>query len=77
MKFNKLSKIQETDLPMLITNPPTNIIGQSWSVTGKTAAFFCLILSRVDSSKTYPQARCLSITFELVLKTVKVLEKIG
>lgn len=48
MKFNKPSKIQEKALPLLLRNPPMNMIGQSQSGTGKTAAFSLTMLSRVD-----------------------------
>ena len=53
------------------------MIAQSQSGTGKTAAFVLSMLSRVNSSKPYPQALCLSPTFELALQTGKVLEKMG
>ncbi len=55
MGFNKPSKIQEKALPMLLADPPTNFIAQSQSGTGKTAAFVLAMLSRVDTSKKYPQ----------------------
>ena len=53
------------------------MIAQSQSGTGKTAAFVLSMLSRVNSSEPYPQALCLSPTFELALQTGKVLEKMG
>uniref|UniRef100_A0A2C9JI70 RNA helicase n=1 Tax=Biomphalaria glabrata TaxID=6526 RepID=A0A2C9JI70_BIOGL len=55
MGFNAPSKIQETALPTLLADPPTNMIAQSQSGTGKTAAFVLTMLSRVDVSKNYPQ----------------------
>ena len=39
MNFLKPSKVQEKTLPLLLLNPPANLIGQSQSGTGKTAAF--------------------------------------
>ena len=39
MGFNAPSKIQETALPTLLADPPQNMIAQSQSGTGKTAAF--------------------------------------
>lgn len=77
MNFNKPSKIQETALPMLLADPPNNMIAQSQSGTGKTAAFVLTMLSRVDHKKPYPQALCLSPTYELALQTGGVLEKMG
>ena len=46
---------QETALPTLLADPPQNMIAQSQSGTGKTAAFVLAMLSRVDVSKQYPQ----------------------
>ncbi|KAG5885839.1 hypothetical protein JTB14_032034 [Gonioctena quinquepunctata] len=40
MGFNAPSKIQETALPTLLADPPQNLIAQSQSGTGKTAALF-------------------------------------
>ncbi len=55
MGFNAPSKIQETALPTLLADPPLNMIAQSQSGTGKTAAFVLAMLSRVDPTKNYPQ----------------------
>ena len=43
--FNNPSKIQETALPTLLADPPQNMIAQSQSGTGKTAAFVLAMLS--------------------------------
>lgn len=40
---------------MLLALPPQNMIAQSQSGTGKTAAFVLAMLSRVDTSKNYVQ----------------------
>nr|CAB3236933.1 ATP-dependent RNA helicase DDX19B [Phallusia mammillata] len=77
MGFNRPSKIQETALPLLLANPPENMIAQSQSGTGKTAAFVLTMLSRCDISKPYPQCLCLSPTYELALQTGKVVEVMG
>ena len=58
MGFNAPSKIQEMALPTLLADPPQNMIAQSQSGTGKTAAFVLAMLSRVDPTKMYPQVRC-------------------
>ncbi|KAK2463414.1 hypothetical protein APHAL10511_004500 [Amanita phalloides] len=60
MGFSKPSKIQERALPLLLANPATNMVGQSQSGTGKTAAFVLTMLSRVDFSVNKPQVRGLS-----------------
>lgn len=57
MGFNAPSKIQETALPTLLADPPQNLIAQSQSGTGKTAAFVLAMLSRVDPDKKYPQVQ--------------------
>lgn len=74
MKFNKPSKIQEKALPLLLKNPPENMIGQSQSGTGKTAAFSLTMLSRVDENGQYPQALCLAPARELARQTLEVIE---
>lgn len=55
MGFTRPSKIQETALPALLNDPPQNIIAQSQSGTGKTAAFALSMLSRIDTNQNYPQ----------------------
>jgi ATP-dependent RNA helicase DDX19/DBP5 len=77
MGFNKPSKIQEVALPILVADPPQNLIAQSQSGTGKTAAFVLSMLTRVDPSKKYPQVICLSPTFDLARQTGKVVEQMG
>lgn len=57
MGFTKPSKIQETALPALINDPPQNIIAQSQSGTGKTAAFVLSMISRIDTNQTFPQVK--------------------
>lgn len=75
MGFNKPSKIQETALPTLLADPPQNMIAQSQSGTGKTAAFVLAMLSRVDPSKKHTQVLCLSPTYELTVQTGDVLKQ--
>ncbi|KAE9418425.1 hypothetical protein Angca_009611 [Angiostrongylus cantonensis] len=64
--FSQPSKIQEFALPLLIMEPPTNIIAQSQSGTGKTATFVLTMLSRVDPSEKYPQCICLAPTYDTI-----------
>jgi ATP-dependent RNA helicase DDX19/DBP5 len=81
MRFTKPSKIQERALPLLLANPPTNMIGQSQSGTGKTAAFVLNILSRLDMStpemQNAPQALCLAPTRELARQIMGVIQLMG
>eukprot|EP00124_Ichthyophonus_hoferi_P001009 Ihof_evm4s45 gene=Ihof_evmTU4s45 len=77
MGFNRPSKIQETTLPMIVQSPPCDLLAQSQSGTGKTAAFSLGMLSRVKPDKHYPQAICLSPTRELARQTFDVCVKMG
>ena len=53
MGFTRPSKIQEKALPLLLANPARNMVGQSQSGTGKTAAFALAMLSRVDTGMAW------------------------
>ncbi|KAK9466830.1 P-loop containing nucleoside triphosphate hydrolase protein [Lipomyces arxii] len=77
MKFQKPSKIQERALPLLLSNPAKNMIGQSQSGTGKTAAFVLTMLSRVDESLNEVQAICLSPSRELARQTMTVVQEMS
>ncbi|XP_064610442.1 ATP-dependent RNA helicase DDX19A-like [Liolophura sinensis] len=77
MGFNAPSKIQETALPTLLADPPANMIAQSQSGTGKTAAFVLTMLSRVDASQKHPQCLCLAPTYELALQIGQVTEQMA
>jgi len=77
MKYQKPSKIQEKALPLLISNPARNMIGQSQSGTGKTAAFSLTMLSRVDPNLNAVQAICLAPARELARQTLDVVETMG
>ncbi|KAG7278640.1 hypothetical protein CRUP_031935 [Coryphaenoides rupestris] len=56
---------------------PQNLIAQSQSGTGKTAAFVLAMLSHVDPNNKFPQCLCVSPTYELALQTGKVIEQMG
>ncbi|CAO1619169.1 unnamed protein product [Jaminaea pallidilutea] len=77
MKYQKPSKIQERALPLLLQNPPKNMIGQSQSGTGKTAAFVLTMLSRVDFSINAPQAIALAPSRELARQIMDVVQEMG
>lgn len=81
MNFRQPSKVQERALPLLMANPPQNLVGQSQSGTGKTAAFVLNILSRLDLStptlQTTPQALILAPTRELARQIVGVIQLMG
>lgn len=81
MNFRKPSKVQEKTLPLLLMNPPQNLIGQSQSGTGKTAAFVLNILHRLDLSSEQatktPQALVLAPSRELARQIVGVIKVMG
>ncbi|KAK9446417.1 P-loop containing nucleoside triphosphate hydrolase protein [Limtongia smithiae] len=77
MKFQKPSKIQERALPLLLNDPPRNMIGQSQSGTGKTAAFVLTMLSRVDETIPEVQALCLAPARELARQIMSVVREMG
>ena len=77
MNFRKPSKIQERALPLLLKNPPQNLIGQSQSGTGKTAAFVLNMISRIDLSTQQPQALVLAPTRELAKQIAQVTQLMG
>ncbi|PWN49299.1 ATP-dependent RNA helicase DBP5, partial [Violaceomyces palustris] len=74
MKYSKPSKIQEKALPLLLQNPPKNMIGQSQSGTGKTAAFVLAMLSRIEYSLQKPQAIVLAPSRELARQIMEVVQ---
>ena len=77
LNFRKPSKIQERALPLLLKNPPQNLIGQSQSGTGKTAAFTLNMLSRIDLNTKQPQALVLAPTRELARQIAGVTQIMG
>lgn len=74
--FHRPSRIQEFALPLLLMEPPTNLIAQSQSGTGKTAAFLLAMLSRVDVDSKFPQCVCLAPTYELAMQIGEVVTKL-
>ncbi|KAJ3331319.1 RNA helicase required for poly(A+) mRNA export [Blyttiomyces sp. JEL0837] len=77
MGFQRPSKIQEKALPLLLSNPPRNMIGQSQSGTGKTAAFALTMLSRVNFNVPTTQAICLAPARELARQIMDVIREMG
>ncbi|KAF4121075.1 ATP-dependent RNA helicase DDX19/DBP5 [Geosmithia morbida] len=78
LNFLKPSKVQGRSLPLMLSDPPRNMMAQSQSGTGKTAAFVTAILSRVDFSKPdQPQALVLAPSRELARQIEGVVRAIG
>lgn len=77
MGFQAPSKIQETALPILLANPPQNMVAQSQSGTGKTAAFLLASLYRINVSLKYPQVLILCPTYELANQLLTVAQQMA
>ncbi|KAI8633783.1 ATP-dependent RNA helicase DBP5 [Xylariaceae sp. FL1651] len=78
LQFLKPSKVQEKALPLMLADPPRNMIAQSQSGTGKTAAFVVTVLSRVDFNQpNTPQALLLAPSRELARQIEGVIKLIG
>lgn len=77
MKFVRPSKVQEKALPLLLSDPPQNMIAQSQSGTGKTAAFSLTMLHRIDVTKDCTQAVCVAPTRELARQIIDVIKTMG
>ncbi|TWU72386.1 RNA helicase required for poly(A+) mRNA export [Metarhizium rileyi] len=76
--FLKPSKIQGRSLPLMLSNPPKNMVAQSQSGTGKTVAFLTASLSRVDFTQPeQPQALILAPTQELADQIYRNIHTIG
>lgn len=78
LNFLKPSKVQGKSLPLMLSDPPRNMLAQSQSGTGKTAAFVTAILSRVDFKQPeVPQALALAPSRELARQIEGVINAIG
>lgn len=77
LKYTKPSKIQASALPLLLKNPPTDMIYQAQAGTGKTAAFAITMLSRCDPKIKAVQAVCVCHTIHLAQQTAKVLSQLA
>jgi len=70
MNYHVPSKIQAAVIPLVMRNPPENLICQSQTGTGKTAAYTIAMLQRVDMNIMAPQALCIVPTRELARQVV-------
>jgi ATP-dependent RNA helicase DDX19/DBP5 len=69
MRFEKPSQIQAETIPRIIDGK--DLIAQAQSGAGKTVAFSVGMLSRIDPTKAFPQALCLTPTRELAIQIVR------
>lgn len=75
MGFEKATPIQSQTIPALIEGK--DIIGQSQTGTGKTAAFTIPVLEQIDESIRKPQAMILCPTRELAVQVCAEIRRIG
>ncbi|PKM53648.1 MAG: ATP-dependent RNA helicase, partial [Firmicutes bacterium HGW-Firmicutes-3] len=75
MNFEQLTDIQELAIPILLEGK--DLIGQSQTGTGKTAAFAIPLLEKVDPVVKSPQAIILCPTRELAVQVANEFNKIG
>ncbi|GAA0176727.1 DEAD/DEAH box helicase [Clostridium sediminicola] len=75
MGFTEATPIQAQAIPLVLEGK--DIIGQSHTGTGKTAAFAIPILEKIDSSNKNMQALVLCPTRELAVQVSKEFDKLG
>lgn len=77
--WQTMSKIQQIGLPLILKNPPLNLIGQAQAGTGKTGTFVVSMLARITSEVTpsTPQGIILCVTQELVTQISQEVSQLG
>ena len=71
--YESPSPIQAATIPALLLG--RDLVGQAQTGTGKTAAFALPILTRIDVSKTKPQALVLAPTRELAIQVAEAFQR--
>ncbi|KAG2197484.1 hypothetical protein INT47_003092 [Mucor saturninus] len=77
MRFIKPSNIQSQAIPLILAEPFRNLIAQSQSGTGKTAAFAIASLLRIDPNLNHTQVICISPSRELSRQIQYVISEIS
>ena len=77
--WDTMSKIQQIGLPLILSNPPANLIGQAQAGTGKTGTFVISALARItpDEAPSQPQAIIIATTQELVTQIASEVDTLG
>ncbi|MGC1481467.1 MAG: DEAD/DEAH box helicase [Chthoniobacterales bacterium] len=75
MGFEEASPIQSEAIPVLLSGQ--DVVGQSQTGSGKTAAFAIPVIERVDASSRYPQALILCPTRELAVQVAEEVSKLA
>jgi len=75
MGFEESTQIQQETIPLILEGK--DIVGQSNTGTGKTAAYAIPVLERIDKDLRMPQALVLLPTRELAVQVANEVRKIG
>ncbi|CDW53765.1 ATP dependent RNA helicase DDX25 [Trichuris trichiura] len=75
--LEKPSRVQEAVLHVIANEDSADMIVQSHSGSGKTAAFALCMLQKVETKFKLPQCICLTPTYELAVQVGVMVEKIG
>lgn len=74
--FQFPSRIQADALPIILGDPPVNLIGQAHHGSGKTITFCLSMISRADESRGTPSAICIVHTRELAMQIQTVCDEL-
>lgn len=72
MGFQSPSKLQKTILPILLTNPPRDLIVQCQFGIDRTSVIVLTMLSKTNTENEYPQIIYIAPRHELAVKTAKM-----
>lgn len=75
MGFEEASPIQTAAIPVLMEG--RDVVGQSQTGSGKTAAFAIPVIERVDAANRFPQALILCPTRELAVQVAEEVSKLA
>ncbi|KHJ47785.1 hypothetical protein D918_01943 [Trichuris suis] len=75
--LEKPSRVQEAVLHVIANEDSADMIVQSHSGSGKTAAFALCMLQKVETKFKLPQCICLTPTYELAVQVGVVVERVG
>lgn len=73
--YEEPTPIQRQSIPVLLSG--TDLIAQSQTGTGKTAAFAIPIIQEIDTQLSHPQALILAPTRELAVQVAETVHKLG
>lgn len=75
--YGRMSKIQAQILPILLADPPQNMVIRSTSGYGKTFAMIVMMLNRVNTADRFPQIVCVTATIMSAAQLTAKILRIG